>query len=254
MVSGAAKNIGVVRDEVSYEISESEIVAEGAGSIGISAEHQDYRGNTTLERSRISAQTAVFEDNVLPGADLRLVDSHVAGDVWFRPEGSLLEVLRSDIQGDVTASNDFSRVVVTGSSIGGDVNHTSPSTSITYTNTTIDGNLAASYTAVTMDGVSLYGELTLVEVHNARITRSHIVNLKTLAPAISLVRNAGVRLEQTFVRGTLAVAIVEPGVGGIHAVSSVLAGPVTPSGTSSCTDTYGADYELLTASCQPQAP
>jgi hypothetical protein len=104
---------------------------------------------------------------------------------------------------------------------------------------------------MTLDRVSLHGELTL-QLTSASITRSRIVNSKSLAPAISLRSGIGVSLRQTFVSGTLAVAVSQNDAG-VSAVSSVLAGPLS-GGTHTCTDTYGADYELLDGACQPAAP
>ena len=67
-------------------------------------------------------------------------------------------------------------------------------------------------------------------------------------------READVELEQTFVQGALALAADARSQ--LEASSSVLAGPVSGSAGAvlSCTDTFGADYELLSTSCQPQVP
>ena len=87
---------------------------------------------------------------------------------------------------------------------------------------------------------------------SANVVRSYISSASTAA-ALSL-RSGSVELEQTFVQGALAVAA--DARSRLQATSSVLAGAVSGSGGAviSCTDTYGADYELLDASCQPQVP
>ena len=56
-------------------------------------------------------------------------------------------------------------------------------------------------------------------------------------------------------QGTPLSAFVQ-NPGRVKVSSSVLAGPITrgPEAVLICTDTYGADYELLNATCQPQVP
>ena len=87
--------------------------------------------------------------------------------------------------------------------------------------------------------------------------RSYISSASTAA-ALFLRRDTGyasnIQLEHTFVQGALALAADDGSR--LESSSSVLAGPISASATAvlTCTDTYGADYELLNAACQPQAP
>ena len=88
----------------------------------------------------------------------------------------------------------------------------------------------------------------------ASVRGSYLIDSASTAPALSLRGSANVQLEQTFVQGAQALAVEANSR--LAASSSVLAGPVSGSAGAvlSCTDTYGADYELLSASCQPQVP
>ena len=88
--------------------------------------------------------------------------------------------------------------------------------------------------------------------------RSYIDNSASTAPAL-FIRSSNVQLDQTFVQGTQAVVVdreLGSRQGQLEASSSVLAGAVSGSAGAvlSCADTYGADYELLNATCQPQTP
>ncbi len=80
----------------------------------------------------------------------------------------------------------------------------------------------------------------------ASVRGSYIINSASTAPALSLRGGANVELEQTFVQGAQALAVEANSR--LEASSSVLAGPVSGAAGAvlSCTDTYGADYELLT--------
>ena len=261
-VSGAAQNVALVKN-LSLEIFDSEITAVGQDTTGIQGLAEINSSNLTLERSHVSAEMAIHEDFFRFGVTMRLVDSHVSGTVFFEPEASLLEIVGTEIVGDVTAWNDFVRVVIAGSSIKGNVDLTkigSGGMEIRLTDTNVEGRLVAERSANTeFDGLTVHGEFVLEGVTSS-VLRSYIVNSTTTAPALSL-GSARVQLEQTFVQGTQALAA---GVGGglssgesrLEASSSVLVGAVSTSAGSvlSCTDTYGADYELLNATCQPQVP
>ena len=123
------------------------------------------------------------------------------------------------------------------------------------TDTTVEGYINASFSSgtFTFDGLHLLGELWFRQAR-AQILRSYI-STSSSAPALSLGAVAfDIQLEQTFVQGALAVA-VDAG-SRLQSSSSVLAGPISASPTAvlTCADTYGADYELLSASCQPQSP
>ena len=261
-VSGAAQNVALVRG-LSLEILDSEITAVGQNTTGILGGPGLGPGGPaklTLERSYVSAEEALNEN--IDELTARLLDSQVSGTVFFNPENSLLEIVRSGIVGNVTAFNDSTGVVIEGSSIRGDVTIGQPitfSADVSITNTNVEGKLAARHRRFTFDGLSVRGEV-VIEGGTASVLRSYIVNSTTTAPALSL-GSASVQLEQTFVQGTQALAA---GVGGglssgesrLEASSSVLVGAVSTSAGSvlSCTDTYGADYELLNATCQPQVP
>ena len=131
---------------------------------------------------------------------------------------------------------------------------------ILITNTNVEGNLVSQRSVSgTFDGLTIHGEFvldTMTPVFCA-LTSSTPQLLRPPSPSAQ----HRVQLEQTFVQGTQALVA---GIGSqtssaesqLEASSSVLAGPVSRSAGSvlSCTDTYGADYELLSASCQPQVP
>ncbi len=251
-VAGAAQNVAVV-EKSSLEILDSEITAVGQEATGISGGHPGVEGMfVTLERSKVSAETALAEPYGNYGT-VRVVDSHLFGAVRFDRESSLLEIVRSAIVGNVYAQNDYVEVVITDSSIKG-VGLGGGGYSARVTNTSV-GGLSARRIGATFDGLTVLGNLGLAE-GGYKVLRSYIINSAN-APALSLAEDAGVQLQQTFVEGAQAVA-TPPGVGNrrLEASSSVLAGPVSPAAgaTLSCTNTFGADYELLSASCQPQVP
>jgi hypothetical protein len=257
-VSGAAQNVAVVRGE-SIEMLDSEITAVGQDTTAVSNLNfgpPDVSTRVTVERSLVSAEVAFHEEFGGPeGASLRLLDSRVFGRVFFDHEGHLLEITRTELVGDVIAVNDFVGVVITGSSIKGNVGAAGRGTVDEISNTTVEGNVDAGGAGI-IDGLTVHGRLRL-QRGSPRVLRSYIIDSTGTAPALSI-ESANVQLEQTFVQGTQAVVVTEFGSrqGQLEAFSSVLAGPVSGSGGSvlSCTDTYGADYELLTASCQPQVP
>jgi hypothetical protein len=261
-VSGAAEGVAVLRGE-SVEILDSEITAVGADTIGMSNLNPgppNLFTRVTLERSHVSAEKAFHEEYGGFGASLRLIDSRVFGRIFFDHEGSPLEIIGTEIVGNVSAVNDFVRVIITGSSIKGHVGASSnpggPS-SVAITNTNVEGNVGASSTTI-IDGLTVHGQLAL-QRSSARVLRSHIDNSASTEPAL-FIQSSNVQLDRTFVQGTQAVVagIGPPSIseGRLEASSSVLAGPVSGSAGSvlSCTETYGADYELLSATCQPQAP
>ena len=124
-VSGAAQNVALVRGD-SVEILDSEITAVGQDSTGISnlgPGPPDLGTHVTLERSLVSAETAIHEEwgGSGTGTVLRMIDSRVFGTVFFNPEFSPLEIVGSEIVGTVTAGNDAVRVTITNSSIKGGV-------------------------------------------------------------------------------------------------------------------------------------
>ena len=59
------------------------------------------------------------------GLTLRLVDSHVSGEVLLHKENVRLEMIRSTVVGAVNASNENVVFVITDSTIKGDVNNRS---------------------------------------------------------------------------------------------------------------------------------
>jgi hypothetical protein len=196
---------------------------------------------------------------------VRIVDSHVSGNVSFDPEHSLLEILRSGIVGNVTAKNDAAGVVIADSSIKGNVdigNSMTFSAGVSITNTSVEGRLLAGWRRLSFDGLTVHGELVLEgagATEPVRILRSYIINAAATGAALQL-RSARVQLEQTFVQGMPAVAATKHQIvsfaSELAVSSSVLAGHVSGSEGSvlNCTESYGADYELLDASCQPQGP
>jgi hypothetical protein len=257
-VGGAARNTAVIRTYAGVEILDSEITAVGQNATGITTSRQsiDFPLNEgagmTLERTLVAAEAAL--EQPIKG-DMRLIDAHVFGTIAFNGTGSRLEIVRSGIVGNVTAANERVRVVITDSSIQGDVNANARPTGlddILITNTNVRGNFAAGYaTNGLFDRLTVHGQLSLVGAR-ASVRGSYIINSASTAPALYLLSST-VQLQQTFVQGAQALAADQ---GRLEASSSVLAGPVSESGGAglSCTDTYGADYELLTASCQPQPP
>jgi hypothetical protein len=268
-VSGAAQNVAVLRSE-SIEILDSEITAVGQGTTGMSNLNPgppDVSTRATVERSLVSAEVAFHEEYGGPaGASLRLLDSRIFGNVSFDPEHSLLVILRSGIVGNVTAKNDAAGVVIGDSSIKGNVdigNSMTFSAEVSITNTSVEGRLLAGWRRLTFDGLTVHGEFVLEGVgptEPVRILRSYIINSATTAPALHL-RAADVQLEQTFVQGTPALLAADMGppanrASQLDTSSSVFVGAVSGSAGSvlSCTNTYGADYELLNAACQPQTP
>ncbi len=207
-VAGAAQNVAVLRNN-SLEILDSEITAVGQDATGISGgSGPDVPTDVTLERSRVSAETALNERSGNFGT-LRLVDSQVSGAVSFDRESSLLEIVRSGIVGNVTAHNDWVRVAISDSSITGIVNtYTSGNgaASVLITDTNVEGNVVWGHASnTTFDGLTVHGELVLYG-GLARVLRSYIVNSASTAAALSLRETANVELEQTFVEGALALA------------------------------------------------
>jgi hypothetical protein len=259
-VAGAAQNVAVVAgaEPVTFsnpplEMLDSEITAMGQDSFGILAVG-DFSVDYTLERSVVSAGTALQDHSISPGGgNLRLVDSKIFGEVSFSPEDSLVEIIRSGIVGNVAVGNDATEIVITDSTIQGNVTPHSSSRSVSITDTTVEGNLSDAHSSI-FDGLTVQG--TVILGGPTTVRRSYI-NSTSTAPALSL-RDLGagdvpnVLLEQTFVQGAQAIAAA---TGKLSVSSSVLAGGVSgPVGALTCTDTYGADYELLSATCQPQAP
>jgi hypothetical protein len=249
--SGAARNEAIIK-RVNLEILDSDIIAVGEDAIGISYEPQEGSATLTLERSSLAAAAGVTfaESYDYYGATIEITDSHVSGSVRAHPERVRLEVMRSTIVGDVGTSNDYTVTNVTDSTIvghlGGPV--------IRVTNTTVEGSVSAQRSA-TFDRLTVQGEVAFFGSPgdaSATISNSHIYSSST-APALRL-RNANVTLQQTFVQGAQAVMVGERDT--LQSSSSVLVGPVSADNAAvlTCTDTYGADYELLNASCQPQLP
>lgn len=182
------------------------------------------------------------------------VDSHVFGDVVFDCDGSLLEITRSEVTGSVSASGRGVRMVIAGSRIKGEICGCGGiGRTIEITDTTVEGGISADHSVdpFIFDGLQLHGELQL-DVARAHIRRSYIKSPRTAAALF--LQEAAVTLETTFVQGALALAA--DASSRLESSSSVVAGPISAAGTAvlSCTDTYGADYELLSASCQPQVP
>jgi hypothetical protein len=252
-VAGAAQNVGILRGD-SVEVLDSEITAVGPDSIGMADDAPDNGTHLWVERSHVSAETAFHEGQPVPGVAMRLIDSRISGDIFFNAE-SPFEIIRTAVIGNVEATNDFVRAVVSDSSIKGNVDFFPDSpvggpSSISMSNTSIEGNLSSGSSA-TFDGLRILGQFVLHRTR-ASVHGSYLIDPASIAPVLSLRGGANVELEQTFVQGAQALAVEADSR--LAAASSVLAGPISASGTAvlSCTDTYGADYELLTALCQPQ--
>jgi hypothetical protein len=259
-VSGAARNLAIgKRSVVSLEILDSEITAAGQDSTGIETlVPSEPNAVMTVERSLVSAAgTALDETETDIGPTVRLIDSRISGNIDYGPESTLLDIVRTEVVGNVSAANDSIRVRITGSYIKGVVGAGGQMSGhdVDITDTTVEGVVIADHGSgtFTFDGLHLLGELRLGTAR-VQILRSHISSLSNAA-ALSLGAGAfDVQLEQTFVQGALAVAVAAGSK--LQSSSSVLAGPISASPTAvlSCADTYGADYELLTALCQPQPP
>jgi hypothetical protein len=245
----------------------SEITAAGQDTSGISSLGRLGRGpiNTTLEDSYVSAEVALHDSHYL-----RLVDSRISGAVSFGGDGSRLEIVRSSVigrnsdAGDLRLGGHGASVVVTDSSIEGDMRLTNlPNNAygeFRFTSTHVKGGAGAGVaTAKVFDGVTVHGRLSFPGgEQDAQVLRSYIINTEEPGPALSIGLSNG-KVVQTFVQGALVAGSGPAGTGHpghIEVSSSVLAGPVSAfDGASfSCTETYGADYELLSASCQPQEP
>jgi hypothetical protein len=249
--SGAARNEAIIK-RVGLEILNSEIIAVGEDAIGISFEDQEGAGLLVLERSMLAAEAAVtfVESYGYNGARIEITDSHVSGNVLVHEEQVRLEVMRSAIVGDVSMSNDYTFLNVADSTVVGRLG----GLDIQVTNTTVEGVVLAPRSA-TFDRLTVHGEVAAfgsLGGASASITNSHIYSSST-APALRI-RDANVILRQTFVQGAQAVIVGEQGT--LQSSSSVFVGAVSADNDAvlTCTDTYGADYELLTASCQPQPP
>jgi len=249
--SGAARNEGIIK-RVNLEILNSDIIAVGEGAIGISFQNQQSAGLLALEHSTLAAEAAVtfVESYGYNTARIEITDSHVSGSVRINDEQIRLEVTRSTIVGDVGTFDDYTFTNVADSTIVGHLG----GLIIDVINTTVEGGVSASRSA-TFDRLTVHGEVDLsgdLGSANATIRNSHIYSSST-APALRL-RNANVTLRQTFVQGAQAVIVGERDR--LQSSSSVLAGPVSADNAAvlTCTDTYGADYELLSPSCRPQAP
>ena len=214
----------------------------------------------TLERSYVSAERAFDDPDNMANTNIRVVDSRIFGNVVFEEEGNLLEIVGSEVVGNVSANNDGPHVVITDSSIKGHVGvgheTTNLPSNLEMTNTNVEGRVGVSGGGATLDRVRI-GGLGLTNVR-ANVLGSYIIDSTSTTPALQVI-SAIVQLQQTFVQGTQALAADrrfgsnEPR---LDAVSSVLAGLVSRSAGAvlSCTDTYDADYEVLSASCQPQVP
>jgi hypothetical protein len=152
--------------------------------------------------------------------------------------------------------NDRIRVVIQDSSITGNATigvNTGPRL-IMVSNTKVEGNLSVgkgNLSSTAFDRLTVHGRFLFTEI-TTTLRRSYIVSSATAQPALSLGERAFVELDQTFVQGAVDSASPPFRPVGLNASSSVLAGPVSV--PASCTDTYGADYELLDASCQPPQP
>jgi hypothetical protein len=217
----------------------------------------------TLERSYVSAEAALDDPDNMANTNIRIVDSGIFGDVLFNEEDNLLEIIRTEVVGSVLASNDGPHVVITDSSIEGPVDvgheHSSPFPArLEMINTNVEGSVGIAGSRGTFDGVRVNGTLGLTNAV-ASVLGSYIIDSSVTAATLNVLSST-VHLQQTFVEGTQAVVLGSAqgfsSEGRLEASSSVLAGPVSGSAGSvvSCTDTYGADYELLSPSCQPQAP
>ena len=261
-VSGAAQNVAIAK-RVNLEILDSDITAVGEDTTAI--EHRGYDENSadvTLERSHLAAKVAFGgEEEGTNAARIYVIDSHVSGSVSLSKEHSRFEAVRSTIVGDVGVSNDGSRISITSSSVTGRV----VCAHLTITDTDVEGFVGAGsnlpgYLSFNFDGLRVHGEVGILgSGSGGTIVRSHIDSPGTAA-ALSIRGTGGslhptnVRLEHTFVQGAQALAAVEDSR--LQSSSSVLAGPVSADADAvlSCTDTYGADYEFLSASCRPQSP
>jgi hypothetical protein len=180
------------------------------------------------------------------------VDSYIFGRISFEPEDSTLEIVRSGIVGNVSANNDNAHMVITSSSIEGHVSASGMAAhNLEIIDTSVEGGIEFDHGGAMIDGLRIQGQFLLAGAR-ASVRGSYIINSASTAPALYL-RSSTVQLQQTFVQGAQALAADQ---GRLETSSSVLAGPVSTSGGAviSCTDTYGADYELLSASCQPQVP
>jgi hypothetical protein len=254
-VAGAAQNVAVVRGD-SVEILDSEITAVGQDATGISAAGASSPNNGThvwLERSHVSAETALHEEYTALSVGMRLIDSRISGNIFFDPENGF-QIIGTEVIGNVQATNDFMHLTITDSSIKGGVE---VAWRATITDTSMEGGFVVRHGTATFDGFRLQGELVVSGAY-ANVLHSYIDASGTGA-ALSLQRDSGfsgddshVQLKQTFVQGAQALA-VEAG-SRLESSSSVLAGAVSAdvSAVLSCTDTFGADYELLSVSCQPQ--
>jgi hypothetical protein len=257
-VSGAARNIAVVKN-MPVEILDSEITAVGQDTSGITVvdpamEHASVR----LERSHVSAQIALEEpDNNFDGVSMLVVDSHVAGDVSFSASQSNFQIVGSQVVGNVDAVSGH-HLIKESRIIGNAELFTAAGPTLRHEiiDTYVQGNVTINtggHNSAFVDGLTVHGTLMLRDRPHT-VVRSYVQSATT-APALFLFGGEA-HLEQTFVQGALAVA-ADPDRGGrIDAASSVLAGPVSvaPVLRASCTDTFGADYELLSATCQPQVP
>jgi hypothetical protein len=262
-VSGAAQNVAVTKVGISLEILDSDITAVGQDTTGVLATRGLFPANLTLERSHVSAEAALNEPFLgATQVTMRLVDSHLSGNVFFNQEHSLLEIVGTEIVGNVTAKEDRVRVVITDASIKGDVDihahlsNTQGSEQIQIINTNVEGYLEAGGTNnISFDGLRLHGRLYLQDAGfpYVPILRSYLH--ASTGAAIQIV-NARVQVEQSFVQGAPGSPSVNLN-GGFRAFSTVFIRPVVPSVVSAqphCTDSYGEDYELLDASCRPQVP
>ena len=258
-VSGAARNLGVGKRHVnSFEILDSEITAVGQDSTGIETLIPDEPNAVmTVERSLVSGAGAALDETETDiGPTVRLIDSRISGNIRYGTERTLLDILRTEVLGNISAGNDEVRVRITDSYIKGvvGVGGELSGHNLVITDTTIEGvvNANHSFGDFTFDGLQLLGELNLgaAKVH---VLRSYISSLSNVA-ALSLGAGTILQLEQTSIEGALAVTVAASS--NLQSSSNVLAGPISASPTAvlSCADTYGADYELLTPSCQPQPP
>jgi hypothetical protein len=253
-VAAAAKNVAIVKRQW-LELLDSEIAAVGPSSIGISNLDVE-QSSVTLERSRVLAELAIEEDGSR-GLLMRLVDSHLSGSVLILTEGVTLEIARSVVLGDVGAENEGVRFVITDSTIKGRVSNRSfGGHSLRITNSSVGGGILFGFGGIHVDGLTLQGELAVFGAQGT-VVRSRISSAGTRA-ALSLGQDAGyassIQLEHTFVEGVHAVDVGEDSE--LQSSSSILAGPVSGDAAAvlRCTDTLGADFELLSAACQPQSP
>jgi hypothetical protein len=258
-VAGAAQNIAVIKN-IPLEILDSEITAVGQDTSGITVvdpamEHASVR----LERSHVSAQMALEEpDNNFDGVSMLIVDSHVAGDVSFSASQSNFQIVGSQVVGNVDAVSGHH--LIKESRIIGNAELTTaagPTLRHEIIGTYVQGNVTINtggHNSALVDGLTVHGTL-LLSAGPYTIVRSYVQSATT-APALFLrnVQDGETHVEQTFVQGALAVAADR--ASHFQVSSSVLAGPISvaPDSRASCTETYGADYELLDPSCQPQVP